>query len=175
MEKNRFAISKQGTVYELEGRECNERGHIASLLHDEGARARELRDWWQARIASDEPGYNVVVFSKWKWFFTLPGEELPFDRLTSDQVCVGSVLTTARNEFVPALAQTLASDEFRVDEGACEATDFGFLPDVGGVVRPVHSESLDEMQLGVYAVIEIPIAAQDELVSAPISQELENA
>jgi hypothetical protein len=60
MNTTKFAITKEGRVYRL--REHDRPlllGHISCLVREETPLGREVRAWWQARLASDEPTENI--------------------------------------------------------------------------------------------------------------------
>jgi len=56
----KFEIEEKGTVYYLAGSDWVRLGQIACVLRDDTVLAREVREWWRARLASDEQVKNFV-------------------------------------------------------------------------------------------------------------------
>ena len=65
MDTERFAITEEGQVYRPRehGRPLL-LGHISCLAREETPLGREVRAWWQSRLASDEPVENVVELGR---------------------------------------------------------------------------------------------------------------
>jgi|SRR2546425_5019313 len=62
MDTPKFAITEEGQVYCLRehGRPIL-LGRISCLIREETPLGREVRAWWRARLASNEPAENLVV------------------------------------------------------------------------------------------------------------------
>jgi hypothetical protein len=78
MDITKLAITEEGRVYRLNkhGRPLL-LGHISGLAREETLLGREVREWWQARLASDEPAVNLVVTRKGEFYFLPVVEEVP--------------------------------------------------------------------------------------------------
>jgi hypothetical protein len=69
MNTKKFAITAEGQVYRRDGHEWQCMGHLGSILYEQSVLGRGVREWWQARLDSDEPGENIVVIGKCEPFF----------------------------------------------------------------------------------------------------------
>jgi hypothetical protein len=57
-----FGITKEGQLYRWNRQDHWIRlGHIAYVLDGQTAIAREACEWWQARLASNEPTENLAI------------------------------------------------------------------------------------------------------------------
>jgi hypothetical protein len=75
MDKDRFAITEEGQVYRLRGRDRPLLlGHISCLVHEKTRLGHEVRGWWQVRLASEEPGENIVLTRSGEFCFVRSGE-----------------------------------------------------------------------------------------------------
>jgi hypothetical protein len=64
----KFAITVEGEIYQREGHSWRLLGRIVSMLREDSVAGREIRDWWYARLAADEPGENIVVRASQPFF-----------------------------------------------------------------------------------------------------------
>src|SRR5437660_330901 len=65
MDELKFTITEEGQVYPLgeHGRQVL-LGHISCLAREETPLGREVRAWWQSRLASDEPVETIVALDR---------------------------------------------------------------------------------------------------------------
>src|SRR2546427_6537748 len=73
MDTEQFAITEQGQVHRLGNHDHPVLlGHISCLAREESPLGREVRAWWQARLASDEPAKDIEVTGNGEFRF-VPG------------------------------------------------------------------------------------------------------
>jgi len=75
MDKEQLAITEEGQVYRLRDRNRPLLlGHISCLVSEQTALGHEVRAWWQVRLASEEPGENIVLTRSGEFYFVRSGE-----------------------------------------------------------------------------------------------------
>ena len=75
VDKERFAITEEGQVYHLRGRDRPLLlGHISCLVYEKTRLGHEVRAWWQVRLALEEPGENIVLTRSGEFYFVRSGE-----------------------------------------------------------------------------------------------------
>jgi hypothetical protein len=96
MDTPKLAITKQGLVYRLSKHDRPLLlGHISCLAREETPLGREVRAWWQARLASDEPAQNIVVTRKGEFYFLPVADEVPVAAPQPDRELFESVTAAA--------------------------------------------------------------------------------
>jgi len=81
MDKERFVITEEGQVYRLRDHDRPLLlGHISCLVHEKTRLGHEVRAWWQARLASEEPGENIVLTRSGEFYFVCSGEATVVER-----------------------------------------------------------------------------------------------
>ena len=66
MRVDEYSITQEGRLYCWLGHRRTLIGHISCALREQSRLGQDVRVWWQARLAAEEPGENIV--------FTKPGE-----------------------------------------------------------------------------------------------------
>lgn len=61
MDKSKLGITEEGLVYRWFGHNWVLLGRISCLVREETPQGREVRRWWQARLASAEPTEQLVI------------------------------------------------------------------------------------------------------------------
>lgn len=111
MEQEKFAISADGQVYRRDGHHWEHVGRLASVLHEASARGRDLREWWHDRLASDEPGENIVIVAKSDPVFMPSRDRIPFDGFSPDQALPEVAFATNQPEPSPTFVFQETSNE----------------------------------------------------------------
>jgi hypothetical protein len=75
MSVNEYSITQEGRVYRWLGHRWTLLGHISCVLREQSRLGEDVRAWWQARLAAEEPGENIVFTKTGEFHFIRPGEE----------------------------------------------------------------------------------------------------
>jgi hypothetical protein len=77
MQLDKFAITENGAVYRFHGHgRPMLLGQVSSLVREDTPLGREVRTWWDARLASDGPAENIVFTRIGEFYFVRSGEAI---------------------------------------------------------------------------------------------------